>query len=254
MSAAELNALEREVERTRARFANDLARLRSPHNIAEFKEDLWAEARDTKDGFVADLTARAAANPLAVAALVGGVAWRLFHRPPIATLLVGLGLVGLLRTSPTPSDYANAEDLFDPDRWPSRANDMAESAKQKVQDWGAQAKEAARDATEQATEIAASMADRASDALSDVADAARDRLRDASDTARDRLRDASDTARARMTRFADDATSVSDQAAARVRAAMPDRDDRDKILLGAAALAVTAAVGIAFQRRGHQAD
>jgi hypothetical protein len=39
MSAAELNALEREVELTRAKFANDLARLRSPHNIAEFKED-----------------------------------------------------------------------------------------------------------------------------------------------------------------------------------------------------------------------
>ena len=31
---ADLNALEREL--TRAKFANDLARLRSPHNIAEF--------------------------------------------------------------------------------------------------------------------------------------------------------------------------------------------------------------------------
>jgi hypothetical protein len=40
MSAAELNAIERDVELTRARFANDLARLRSPHNLAEFKEDL----------------------------------------------------------------------------------------------------------------------------------------------------------------------------------------------------------------------
>jgi hypothetical protein len=50
MSAAELNALEREVELTRARFANDLARLRSPHNIAGFKEALWAQARDTREG------------------------------------------------------------------------------------------------------------------------------------------------------------------------------------------------------------
>ena len=39
MSAAELNALEREVELTRARFASDLARLRSPHTFAEFKDD-----------------------------------------------------------------------------------------------------------------------------------------------------------------------------------------------------------------------
>ena len=83
MSAAELNALDREVELTRARFANDLARLRSPHNIADFKEDLWARARDTRDGLLADLKARAAANPLAVAALAAGVAWRLFQRPPL---------------------------------------------------------------------------------------------------------------------------------------------------------------------------
>src|SRR5512133_1746432 len=62
MSAAELNALEREVELTRARFASDLARLRSPHNLAEFKEDLWAHARETKDGVLAEVKARAAAN------------------------------------------------------------------------------------------------------------------------------------------------------------------------------------------------
>jgi hypothetical protein len=56
MSAAELNALEREVELTRAKFANDLARLRSPHNIAEC---------EAKDGVLAEVKARAAANPLA---------------------------------------------------------------------------------------------------------------------------------------------------------------------------------------------
>jgi hypothetical protein len=66
MSEAELNALERDVELTRAKFAHDLGRLRSPHNLAEFKEDLWAHARETKDGMVADLKARAAANPAAL--------------------------------------------------------------------------------------------------------------------------------------------------------------------------------------------
>jgi hypothetical protein len=227
MSAAELNALEREVELTRARFASDLARLRSPHNLAEFKEDLWAHARETKDGVLAEVKARAAANPLAVAALAAGVAWRLFHRPPIATLLVGLGLVGLLRTSPSQADYAKADDFFDPKEWTSRASTVADAAKQKVEDWSAQANEAAREAMTQVAETAASMAERASDAL----------------------HDAGDTARDRVTRLAGDATSFSDQASARLHAAMPDRDDRDNYLLGAAALAVAAAVGIAFQRR-----
>jgi hypothetical protein len=49
MTAADLNALERDVEQARARFANDLARLRSPTNLTRFKDDLWAEARETKD-------------------------------------------------------------------------------------------------------------------------------------------------------------------------------------------------------------
>jgi hypothetical protein len=230
MSAAELNALEREVELTRARFAGDLARLRSPHTFAEFKEDLWAHARDTKDGVLADVKARAVANPLAVAALAAGVAWRLFHRPPIATLLVGLGLVGLLRTSPTQADYAKAEDFFDPEEWRSRASGFADAAKQTVEDWSAQASQAARDAKTQVAETAVSLRERASNALHDAGDAARDRV----------------------ARLADDATSFSDQATARLHAAMPDRDDRDNYLLGAAALAVAAAVGIALQRRAQE--
>src|SRR4029450_11206847 len=52
MSQSDLNALERDVEKARARFAKDLARLRSPVNLARFKDDLWAEARETKDEWV----------------------------------------------------------------------------------------------------------------------------------------------------------------------------------------------------------
>jgi hypothetical protein len=179
---------------------------------------------------LADVKARAAANPLAVAALAAGVAWRLFHRPPIATLLVGLGLVGLLRTSPTQADYAKAEDFFDPEEWRSRASGFADAAKQTVEDWSAQASQAARDAKTQVAETAVSLRERASNALHDAGDAARDRV----------------------ARLADDATSFSDQATARLHAAMPDRDDRDNYLLGAAALAVAAAVGIALQRRAQE--
>ena len=110
-----LNALERDAEQARARFAHDLARLRSPSTLARFKHDAWAEARETKDELVGktkeaakdgaqrlftELKERAAANPVAALAIGAGLAWRLVHRPPIATLLVGMGVVGLLRTSP----------------------------------------------------------------------------------------------------------------------------------------------------------
>jgi hypothetical protein len=230
MSQADLNALERDVELTRAKFAHDLARLRSPHNLAEFKEDLWAHARETKDGMLADLKARAAANPLALAAVAAGIAWRVFHRPPIATALVGLGLFSLLRTAPERTDTETWIDRYAEDpvgELRSRASELADAGKQKVKDLSEQASQAAEEAAAQAKDTAAGLAERASDAL----------------------HDASETARDRMTRFAEDAASVSD--AARMRAAMPDREDRDNYLLGAAALAVAAAVGIAFQRRAQ---
>jgi hypothetical protein len=239
MSQGDLNALEREVELTRARFANDLARLRSPHNLAAFKEDLWAEARETKDGILADLKARAAANPAAVLALGAGVAWRLFHRPPIATVLVGLGLVGLLRTSPGQTTSQTHMDPYAEDPRPldrgdtglaSQASALAGAAKQRVQDWAALASDAAREATTQIGEKAASMADSASGAL----------------------HDARDTVQESVTRVADNAASVTNRASSTLRAAIPGRDERDTYLLGAAALAVAAAVGIAVQRRAQE--
>src|SRR5258708_7252409 len=91
MSDAKLNALERDVEQARARFADDLARLRSPSTLARFKDDAWAEARDTKDELVGktkeaakdgaqrlftELQERAAANPVAALAIGAGFAGR----------------------------------------------------------------------------------------------------------------------------------------------------------------------------------
>jgi hypothetical protein len=84
MSEAVLNALERDVEQARAKFAGDLARLRSPANLARFKNNLWADAREVKDEVIdkakeaaqdgaqrllAELKARVAANPLATMAI-----------------------------------------------------------------------------------------------------------------------------------------------------------------------------------------
>jgi hypothetical protein len=233
MSQAELNALERDVEVTRAKFAHDLARLRSPHSLAEFKENLWAHARETKDGVLADLKARAAANPAALAAVAAGVAWRLFHRPPIATALVGLGLVSLLRTSPERTDAKTWIDRYAEDpvgEFRSQAGAFTDAAKQKAHELGQQVGHAAGHAATQIKETAAGL----------------------TESTTEMLRDAGDTARDRVTRLADDAVSASDRASASERAAMPAREDRDNYLLGAAALAVAAAVGIALQRRAQQ--
>ena len=252
MSQADLNALERNVEQARARFANDLARLRSPVNLARFKDELWAEARETKDELVektkeaakdgaqrvlTQLTERVAANPAAALAIGAGLAWRLFHRPPIATLLVGMGLVGLLRTSPSQHSSQPYMGLHDEDPKPRR-NDagnaslaaFADAAKEKVQDWSAHTGEAVRQTGTQIADKTASVADRASAMLHDAGDAARDT----------------------MTEIADKAASIADRASHRLRDTIPDQDDRDTYLLGAAALAVAAAVGIAFQRRTQE--
>jgi gas vesicle protein len=294
MSDAELNALERDVEQARARFADDLARLRSPSTLARFKDDAWAEARDTKDELVGktkeaakdgaqrlftELKERAAANPVAALAIGAGLAWRLVHRPPIATLLVGMGVVGLLRTSPARNSepYMGLHDEdprllhrygADEPGLAARAGELADVVKDKVQDWSADAGDAARTTATQIAETTTAMAERASRALRDVRDVARDTaenvgdraatmaerasdgLHDAKHTARiTAAQDASDTVRETVAHMADKAAVLGQQASHRIYEALPDKEDRDTYLLGAAALAVAAAVGIAYQRR-----
>jgi gas vesicle protein len=252
MSAAELNALERDVEQARARFADDLARLRSPANLARLKNDLWADVRETKDEvvdkakdaaqagaqrLVAELKARAAANPLATIAIGAGLAWRLVHRPPIATVLVGLGLIGLARTTPTQRASHPYLGLLDEDPVAQRrggdfAEALADGAKETVQDWSAQAGDAIRQTAGEIAEKAASVADGASDALQGARQAARETAAE----------------------VADRAGAVAARVSQTVRDAIPGRDDRDTYLLAAAAVAVAAAVGIAYQRRGRGSD
>jgi hypothetical protein len=287
MSDTELNALERDVEQARARFADDLARLRSPSTLARFKDDAWAEARATKDELVGqtkeaakdgaqrlftELKERAAANPVAALAIGAGLAWRLVQRPPIATLLVGAGVVGLLRTTPA----RNAEPymgLHDEDprllhRYgagepglAARAGELADVAKDKVQDWSADAGDAARATATQVAATTSAVAERASRALRDARDVARDTAADVGDKAAavagqasQAVQDASDTVRETVAHMADKAVVMGQQASARLHDAMPDREHRDTYLLGAAALAVAAAVGVAYQRRSHHAQ
>jgi hypothetical protein len=316
MSNVELNALERDVEQARARFADDLARLRSPATLARFKDDAWAQASQTKDDLVdktkeaakdgaqrlfADLKERAAANPVAALAIGAGLAWRLVHKPPIATLLVGMGVVGLLRTSPARNSepYMGLHDEDPRLRYRTgskdaglvaRAGELAEAVKDRAQDWGASAGDAARATAAQVADTAASVTERASRVMHEAKDAARetasriaDKAASATDRASDALADANHATRETVARMGDKAVSaaaqasqglqdaggaaretvahVADKAAVlahqashRIYEALPDKEDRDTYLLGAAALAVAAAVGIAYQRRSHHED
>ena len=77
--------------------------------------DLWSEMK-----------ARAAANPAAALALGAGLAWRLVQRPPIASALVGIGLLSLWRTDP--SHPAPGADLA------ARSAEFFETAKGKAED------------------------------------------------------------------------------------------------------------------------
>jgi len=121
MSEASLSELERDVEAARARLATDLTTLRSPRTFEEFTSTLKDEALLAKDSmieraksdvqstvadFLEDLKAKAAANPVAALTIGAGIAWRLIQRPPIATTLIGVGLLSLLRTYAKPGMYA----------------------------------------------------------------------------------------------------------------------------------------------------
>jgi len=230
MSAAELEQMEREVEQARARVAADLTRLQSPGAFSEIREGLTSEmatARDdlverTKDAaldgvqnVLSEIKGRVAANPVAALAIGAGLAWRLTRHPPVASALLGFGLISLFRTDPKEPgvgseivDRASAaagaarrriEELH-PGETAGRIAEAAGAAKDSVVEWGADAGAAARDAAARAGR---------------------------------------------------NVEAWSESGREVVWRAM-HHEDRDKYLLGAAALAVAAAIGIAYQRRANE--
>jgi gas vesicle protein len=244
MSGSNLQSLERDVELARDRFAHDLARLRSPETISEFKDTLWAEARETKDELIektkdaaqdgiqriiADLKERAAANPVAVLAIGAGLAWRLVQRPPIASLLVGIGLVGLFRPQTGAEAVAGASKLL-------------YSAKDTVQEWSEDLRQASSDGMSE-------IADRATVAAGQISDMARGTVSRITDKASSAADQASDSGQESLAQIGATAASAADRASSIIHEAVSDPQTRDRYLLGAAALAVAAAAGIAYQRR-----
>ncbi len=223
MSQVELAALEHDVEAARSKFAHDLARLRSPDTIARFKDELWSEASEAVKGNAQQLfdglKKRASDNPLATLAIGAGLSWRLFHNPPIASVLVGVGLFGLLR--PHPNGQAQNVRV--------RARELADSAREKMQQWTDEAGSRVRQSTAQFTDGAASIARQTSDAV----------------------QEASATVQESASRLGEKAAKAAHDASDIIGEAASDEKVRDNVLLGAAALAVTAALGLAYKRRAH---
>jgi uncharacterized protein YjbJ (UPF0337 family) len=245
MSEHSLHILEQDVESARTKLISDLSRLRSPATYAEFTAELKEEVVDAKDvlvekakagvrstieEYVETLKAKAAANPTAALAIGAGIAWRLFQRPPIATALIGAGLVGLLRTTPA---HTNGQ-----------TGDYLEHAKERL-------KEQASDFAGRVKEEAGTVVDTVTDKASEFAGVAKERLGQLGDQTLETAQRAASNARATASHSMERGSTIADELSGSLQNVIGDQEARDKVLLGLAGAAVVAALGIAYQRRSN---
>lgn len=230
MAKAELDHLEGDVHQARERLKSDLEVLRAPGTFSSFKEELVSEVRQSGDDvianakagatswserLVAEIKERAAANPVAVAAIAAGIGWRILRKPPITTMLVGYGVYSLFQTQPGRL-APGAETVY-------HAADAAVAAKEQIQEWGKEAAETVAHATSSLQALAASGSESARRLGVDVSDAAAEAT--------------------------GSLQAVAMRGSQSIHHTVMDQQERDKVLLGAAALALTTAVGLAWMRR-----
>lgn len=252
MTTLELDRLEEDVAKARERVVADVARLRSPAAMAEFKADIGHTFSDSAQRTLDGLKSRAAANPAAVLAIGAGLMWRFARHPPIASILVGVGLASLMRTNPgSPPSPAV-----------TRSGELAHAAAEKASEFTEQAREAASAAAETVSHTAARVADQATQLASRVSERTTRLSEEAVDTAT-RLSGEASEAAARMSgqaaeaaarmsegagQFAAQASRSADRMTAAAQRALADSSARDAFLLGFAALAVGAAAFINYRR------
>jgi hypothetical protein len=246
--------LEREVEAARAKLGNDLTVLRSPETAADFTQALKQQAKSgfdsTIQSIIEDVKGRAAANPAAALAIGVGLAWRLIRHPPIATALIGAGLVSLFRTPPTRAsngagylshaknrleeqasqvaDYAAEQAAHVSTRAKENAVELATAAKERAREWAAEATSSGRQAVGDLEQRAAAISSQASDVVSEMRDRAAAATRPYAQSAGQAMRSA--------------------------QQAINEPEARDKLLLGGAGVAVVAAMSIALHRRFREPD
>ena len=277
MSTLELDRLEEDVAKARERVVVDVARLRSPDAFEEFKGDISQTFSDTAQRTIAGLKNRAAANPAAVLAITAGLLWRFARRPPIASLLVGVGLASLLRTdsgSPPSPVVTRSSELL------AAANEKASELTEQARVLTAQAREAAAataatvsqtagrvadqaaQVADRAVQTAARISERGARVSADTRETAARVSAQAADTAARMSGQAADTAArmsgqaaeaaARMSegagQIAAQASRSADRLASAAQRVLPDMSARDGFLLGVAALAVGAAALMGLRR------
>ena len=237
----DLAELERDVEQSRARLAADIARLRAPetfesarqsviNSIAGYRDDAIDAVQTRASSFIDGVKAKAAANPAAAAAILAGIAWRLYRSPPIASLLVGAGIAALARTDPN-------DDSLTPARLAQRAAHRAHELKERA---------------------AAQIAEMTEGAVGSVQEKLQGKLQgklhEWSSTKRRRtaLGDASPSDRSSsQAGFLSDPYQDSPEVYAPAHSLFDERKNRqrrDAYLLGFAALALGAAIGVARRR------
>jgi hypothetical protein len=236
MDEGTLARLEIEVESARAKVAAGLALLTSEETLSNLRETVQAESyaakdrlweagqkevRSRVDTLVETAKAKAAANPLAVAAIGAGVAYRLFRHPPIASVLVGAGLYSLLTTDSRERPFIERYGL---DEAADLVRARAEDAGEFVAETSHAAVEKSKDLAQRARATAENIAHEATERLSDV---------------KQHLSLAEPNGVGNRAHYSAEAPkAVSSQQA-------------DRALLGFAGLAVAAALGMAFRRRAE---
>lgn len=266
---------------TYSEFADNLKQT-----ALDTRDSLVDEARTRTQSIVDEMLdkvkSKAAANPAAVLLIGAGIAWHLMRRPPIVAALLGGGLYSLLRTEPTRSHLDDRQYM---DEAKARLKDQAASVARSAGDAGSQAIDAARqkaadlaqsagDAGSQALDAArqraAELAQSAADAGRQATGMARQKAADLAEAATQAGRQAAETVRSRAADWTGqpgDRTPRSQTlGASPMHAAGPERRypasswdgdadhggngsvPMDRILLGAAGVAVAAAVALAYQR------
>jgi hypothetical protein len=269
MTDSNVRELENQVVAARLRLAGNLSALRSPRTYSEFSSSLKSDALDVKDALldrakvsaqgslanlVEDLKGRAAANPAAALAIGAGIAWRLIQRPPIASALIGAGLLSLLRTerANVPRGNDGAYLAKAKERLAEQASELAESVKERASEAG---DALATKATEVASAVqsqASGLTDAISETVQGVADAAHDKAQDWSDEVRDSIRKIRGPVGRRVEVDERKMSLADGRGRDPSAAAGASPDARDNMLLGAAGVAIVAALGIAWQRRSNE--
>lgn len=226
-----LSTLEFEVEQARAKLVRDLSILRSPQPYRALTADLRSEAQSIVHRVIDDVKARAAANPSAVLAIGAGIAWRLLKDPPIATALIGAGALGLWRTQPI--DVAHG--------------DYFGTARERLQ-------EQVGDAVETAKDYAAEAAGTIQKEAANYARTAGNTIAQTAGLAAEGVAESVENARAMIEPIPERVASAAQRASSQLGQALDGANVRDQLLLGAAGMAVAAALGLAYQRRLSEDD